>query len=614
MSNPDQEKIGELLSAYLDGELDAGKEAYLERLVAEDAGVRHLLEELRHTVEAVAQLPRHSAPPSIAEDVCSQLERSELLGDFESPGAAPRGRRSGVLAALSMAAVLTLVVTGWLWMSREQDERGMPASDHLALGPVEERSPATDDHLEDSDAARARRSPEGRMRRVAKKGEAGARDKGTPVERMGKRGAKSPRVAVREDAVVEVDAATPDRDETSQRTRARLLSGAPVEQKLAAGMSPRALRNHRFGNETIQLDVSLREGKQLDTAAARLTDYLATLRLADISTKKRIHPGRRRGAGSFFYSGKPGVNYDDSGQRQILVRVPAEELDGLLTKLVGETIEEENVALMSGPITVRGLENARNALKASVPTGEAAGPRSRRVRGSSGKEQVAERDERQAEGAGPYGAPRERVGLLEEAWRGISGQMPVVPPRADVAVTPQRSEPQGDAVPSPVLESVESSVKEESALARDEGAVTDQFSVVTDKPDEVRTAELGGKTAEGPSGQHKKRGSLVDRRSEALEEESRRREAGEARVASGEAAAVSGKSTNGRGKRSVRSRSADSTAERYVTLVVRFKVEEPVRASESSRDSAGKARASGSSPAKTSRTAKPAKKTDPAKK
>ncbi|MGB2987736.1 MAG: hypothetical protein WBE26_17860, partial [Phycisphaerae bacterium] len=109
MAGIDRGQLGELLSAYIDGELDAEHVKSVERILREDAGARHLLEELRGTVNIVSSLPRHSAPGSIAEDVQFQVERSELLGDPDSQPATATGGRSGLPALLSMAAVLGLV-------------------------------------------------------------------------------------------------------------------------------------------------------------------------------------------------------------------------------------------------------------------------------------------------------------------------------------------------------------------------------------------------------------------------------------------------------------------------------------------------------------------------
>ena len=65
--------------------------------------------------------------------------------------------------------------------------------------------------------------------------------------------------------------------------------------------------------------------------------------------------------------GKPGVNFAETDQRQILVRVPANDLPGLFDGIARIPGAGEQVALVSGPAVVRGLGNARRAL---LPTEE----------------------------------------------------------------------------------------------------------------------------------------------------------------------------------------------------------------------------------------------------
>ncbi|MHC4066008.1 MAG: anti-sigma factor family protein, partial [Planctomycetota bacterium] len=65
MASIDRDKLGEYLSAYLDGELGEPERAALERLLARNRQARTQLEELRQTVELVRGLPRRAAPASL---------------------------------------------------------------------------------------------------------------------------------------------------------------------------------------------------------------------------------------------------------------------------------------------------------------------------------------------------------------------------------------------------------------------------------------------------------------------------------------------------------------------------------------------------------------------
>ncbi len=120
MTRLDSDQLGELLSAYVDRELDDAQMAQVERLLREDESARRRLAELRRMVNAVASLPRHPAPASIVADVQAALERSALLGD--APPARPHVHhaRAPWTARLSMAAMLGIVFVGGWWFVRDR--------------------------------------------------------------------------------------------------------------------------------------------------------------------------------------------------------------------------------------------------------------------------------------------------------------------------------------------------------------------------------------------------------------------------------------------------------------------------------------------------------------
>ena len=74
----------ELLSAYLDGELTAQEQAQIERLLAESAEARQLLEELRLLSQSLQRLPVHKLKEDLAAKVLQEAQRREA----ESPAAA----------------------------------------------------------------------------------------------------------------------------------------------------------------------------------------------------------------------------------------------------------------------------------------------------------------------------------------------------------------------------------------------------------------------------------------------------------------------------------------------------------------------------------------------
>src|SRR3990172_3507684 len=131
MARIDREQLGELLSGYIDGELDAREREIIERVLREDESARQLLLDLQRTAQAVASLPRHAAPASILFDTQANLERSALLNDFPEPRAHQTRGRSSWAARLAMAAMLGLVlVTGW-WFTTGQTRRGSKGKTEL---------------------------------------------------------------------------------------------------------------------------------------------------------------------------------------------------------------------------------------------------------------------------------------------------------------------------------------------------------------------------------------------------------------------------------------------------------------------------------------------------
>jgi anti-sigma factor (TIGR02949 family) len=97
------EQLRERFSEYLDGELTPEERAALEEHLAACTGCRAELEALRRTVQAVASLPRRTAPEGLAARVAAEI-RAET--------ASPRPKAITVLwaRALPIAAMLLIVL------------------------------------------------------------------------------------------------------------------------------------------------------------------------------------------------------------------------------------------------------------------------------------------------------------------------------------------------------------------------------------------------------------------------------------------------------------------------------------------------------------------------
>ena len=106
----------ELISAYLDGELDADERALVERAMAESAEYRQLYEELQVLRAGLQRLPRYKLPADFRQRVLRQAERRLLAPSADimpsasaaQPAVGPSRRRwrAAALAASLAAAIL----------------------------------------------------------------------------------------------------------------------------------------------------------------------------------------------------------------------------------------------------------------------------------------------------------------------------------------------------------------------------------------------------------------------------------------------------------------------------------------------------------------------------
>ncbi|MFQ5415247.1 MAG: anti-sigma factor family protein, partial [Phycisphaerae bacterium] len=334
MSGIDRDELGELLSAYLDGALGARDTAMVERVLRDDAAARRLLDELRRTVELVASLPRHGAPESIAEDLQQHAERGALLGDEDDVAQHAHRRRPSLARFLSMAAVLALIVGGSVWVIvGGGGMRGRRGDAVVADRGVERDAPGADDT------------------RVAM---------GVPAAPDGADGARGRSRALSEAATGVGGGVAGD--------------FADLDRKLAAGATRAVVLAHAFANEPLRLRIASGSDRGRDALAAGLAAYLGGAGVVDVRAVARdvgsegaSGPGSGASGGeglpaSFFYVGAPGVNFAEAGTRQMLVRVPAEKVEGLIARLDALQTDDMFVSLQSGPLPVLGWQDARRAM------------------------------------------------------------------------------------------------------------------------------------------------------------------------------------------------------------------------------------------------------------
>jgi hypothetical protein len=110
----------ELFSAYLDGELSAGEQAEVERLLASSPAARQLLDELRAVSATLQSLPRRKLGENISQQVLRMAERRMLTeGEPGDTAAAPLSRplfrrfinrRSMVWLGLTVAVAVMIAI------------------------------------------------------------------------------------------------------------------------------------------------------------------------------------------------------------------------------------------------------------------------------------------------------------------------------------------------------------------------------------------------------------------------------------------------------------------------------------------------------------------------
>lgn len=311
MARIEQDELGELLSGYLDGELNAGEILVVERLLREDATARHLLDELRRTVQVTASLPRHAAPASLLTDIQASLERSALLDDLPPAAIRVPRRRAPWTARLSLAAMLGLVIVGGWWF------------------------------LQDPSRTTSTRSPVASV--PSPEADLGARS-GADTKGM--------------------DAFRPVPKPTASLTRPTALVSASterltVDQKLVAGVELAALQSHPFAAESVRLQLQVGDPRDREALAQRMVQRLTEERLTDLATERSGGSANAATSKGFYYRGAVGTNFEAVQESQILVRARPRQIQRLLDDVVQSGRADASAALVAGSLSVQGLQKTQ---------------------------------------------------------------------------------------------------------------------------------------------------------------------------------------------------------------------------------------------------------------
>lgn len=364
----DREQLGELLSAYIDGEVDDRQRTLIERLVRENDDAMAMLNEIRRTADAVSSLPRHTAPDSISEFLHDQLEREELLGAAPEPRPRSGERGFPIVGFMATAAMLGIVLIGGFWFLRNGTDDARRIRENV-LARAEPRDDAISTSarirtIEEPSLSRSRRAKRGRGSVAAK------RDRNTAAfSDHGSRGSTDPaQVPDSRVVLLERETATAQANKPTRPVEVTMNHRATVGDKMRSSRSLAGLRAHNFAVEPLRLKIVVRNQDRRSAAMDRVTAFLSARGAVDVA---KLPPGDDAGKPTqtgFFLRGRSHLNFGEGMSEQLLIRVASRDLDALMEELGRAAPSDGDVSLMAGPLLFQGLGHARATLRRLGPS------------------------------------------------------------------------------------------------------------------------------------------------------------------------------------------------------------------------------------------------------
>ena len=124
-TNPNDRLNDELLSAYVDGELDEAQLEQVEQRLRDDPTARRLVDELQALSATMQSVPKEAVGQDLREIVLKQAERTSQKTSSSTTSAT----RRWAWAAMALAAALLLM---FIQPESEQAERQMAAVESRA--------------------------------------------------------------------------------------------------------------------------------------------------------------------------------------------------------------------------------------------------------------------------------------------------------------------------------------------------------------------------------------------------------------------------------------------------------------------------------------------------
>ncbi|MCC7292671.1 MAG: zf-HC2 domain-containing protein [Phycisphaerales bacterium] len=343
MPVPTSGSQGELLSAYLDGELAPREQQEVERLLRESAEARALLDNLKAVREGLLALPRRFAPQDLASSISAQLERDALLGEQRPTAPGARLSRRAGWSVFAAAAVLTFASLLWWQLDHwrtpttppdrlvsASGERAAPESHYLGK-PLSERGESatlTEEKALDEGAALARK----------------------PADRSWSRGAP-----------VAGEGSDLNSGSVPSPLTERLLASASLAQKIEAGVGLETLRKHHFDTESSELTIECTSDEQRNEVMRTLLKALKDAGAVNLALTDEVP------AGAAFAEGKLGVNYSLAEEKQFIVCLPAEQWTGVI-EAVEHSAADARPEMRSGLVVGTGWKSAQTLLAGDAET------------------------------------------------------------------------------------------------------------------------------------------------------------------------------------------------------------------------------------------------------
>ncbi|MCP4592132.1 MAG: hypothetical protein GY842_15465 [bacterium] len=372
MPSTDPEKLGEQLSAYLDGELSPLETAEVERILAADPQAAALLESLRRTADTVKSLPRRPAPADLLDDLAARIERDQLLENgphADQPVRSEHGSRWGLLAS---AAIVIFAVGGGFYAFNRMTDAVSDNAPRVALNQNEPRSYAAPEVKQppsptalDAHAPSIATDRKG-LRSVAPAAEdKAASKKAAPGNRKEQTLAPDTWLAMLDDGDDDPDAhrprgnassilVAPESDNLLAREHGRageLAELLNLEAKLHFGASPTEVLSHQFSVEPVQLDCSFSGEEQVVRAQQRVRTFALDNSLQIISDTDHADGTALLPASGLIVEGQQPRNFiAEQGEHQVLLRLPATALGSLVEELDDDP--RSNMRLRAGGLVV----------------------------------------------------------------------------------------------------------------------------------------------------------------------------------------------------------------------------------------------------------------------